>query len=239
MESVDEGGAFTLHARAPQDQGKFVYEMSPAVLPKLVENAVRAHEDAAAAAGVRLAVECDAALRSVRLLMDGGRISQVVTNFLSNAIKFTPRGGLVTSRVVVVAAPGDQALQTQRAGSGASDSDGGGRRDDRSSNAWTVRVSVTDTGRGLGTSDLGRLFQPYTQIRAAEMQAGCVCLCVSRILPLSATAHFWLAAAMWRAGAALAWVSPSANTSLRRGTAARSAPLHNWALGPSSFSLFR
>ena len=39
---------------------------------------------------------------------------------------------------------------------------------------WSVRVSVRDRGVGLAPREVARLVQPYTQIRAAEMQAGCV-----------------------------------------------------------------
>uniref|UniRef100_A0A0G4HEW6 histidine kinase n=1 Tax=Chromera velia CCMP2878 TaxID=1169474 RepID=A0A0G4HEW6_9ALVE len=45
-----------------------------------------------------------------------------------------------------------------------------------------MRVSVTDSGPGLSEEDMGRLFRPYAQIRAGEMQNGggtglglCIC----------------------------------------------------------------
>ena len=143
--------------------------MAPAALPEVLEDAVRAHEAAAAAGGVRLTCECDAALRSVALRMDAGRIGQVISNFLSNAIKFTPAGGTVSLRATVVSAPPSR-------GSGT------GSAPER----WTVRVDVRDTGHGLGPAELSRLFQPYTQIRAAEMQAGCVAAAAARRAPLLA-----------------------------------------------------
>ena len=130
------------------------------MLPVVIEEAARAHEGATAAASLRLLVQCAPSLRTVQLLFDAGRIRQVVTNFLSNAIKFTPAGGTVTVRADVAGDP--------------------------TSTHVSVRVSVADTGVGLAPAELSRLFQPYTQIRAAEMQAGCVAAAAARRAPLLA-----------------------------------------------------
>jgi signal transduction histidine kinase len=159
--------------------------MAPAALPEVLEDAVRAHEAAAAAGGVRLTCECDAALRSVALCMDAGRVGQVITNFLSNAVKFTQSGGAVVVRAVVLSALGR--TDATRGGHAVC---GGGAGEDltlrggcarhsapsgtTSDRVWTVRVSVADTGCGLGPAGLARLFQPFVQIRAADTQAGCV-----------------------------------------------------------------
>jgi two-component system cell cycle sensor histidine kinase PleC len=57
---------------------------------------------------------------------------------LSNAVKFTPRGGVVTVR----AAPQTNAVQQR------------------------LRVSVSDTGIGIAADDLARLAQPFEQIES-------------------------------------------------------------------------
>ncbi len=64
-----------------QEEGRFEYTLRPASLVDLLDDAVRAHRDAAAAAGLRLDLECDPALRTVQLLMDEGRLAQVLTTF--------------------------------------------------------------------------------------------------------------------------------------------------------------
>jgi signal transduction histidine kinase len=64
---------------------------------------------------------------------DIGRICQLVNNLVSNAIKFTPRGGHV-----------DVTTMSERYG----DTDG-------------VRLSVSDTGVGIGPPDRGRIFEPF------------------------------------------------------------------------------
>ncbi len=69
------------------------------------------------------------------VLGDAGRVRQVLTNLLGNAVKFTARGS-VTLRV-----------RTLHAGAEGS----------------RVRFEVEDTGPGIDAETLARLFQPFTQ----------------------------------------------------------------------------
>ncbi|MEI6777615.1 MAG: PAS domain S-box protein [Chloroflexales bacterium] len=75
---------------------------------------------------------------------DPRRLKQMLVNLLSNAVKFTPSGGHIVLEVAV--------------------------------NATTeqVRFSVKDTGIGIAPEDLGRLFQPFSQIEStlSRQQAG-------------------------------------------------------------------
>jgi PAS domain S-box-containing protein len=79
--------------------------------------------------------------RSVPRLVrgDGRRISQVVLNLVSNAVKFTPQG-CVSVRVQ------------------APDTDAGYHR---------VRVCVSDTGIGIAPAHLEQVFEPFTQADAS------------------------------------------------------------------------
>lgn len=101
-----------------------------------------------------VAMICDVSLRLVRpealqksinlfsqldkgitlLLADERRLKQMLVNLLSNAIKFTPEGGSVGLEVV-----GDAA-------------------------AGVVRFTVWDSGIGISTEDLPRLFKPFVQL---------------------------------------------------------------------------
>jgi PAS domain S-box-containing protein len=67
---------------------------------------------------------------------DGGRIRQVVTNLVGNAIKFTPSGHIVVS----VSCDGQAGRQAQ------------------------MRVSVTDTGIGIPEDKIGLLFEQFSQV---------------------------------------------------------------------------
>lgn len=79
---------------------------------------------------------------------DAGKLQQILFNFLSNAVKFTPEGGTVT----LAAALDGQA--TPGVGSG----DGDNRR---------VRLSVSDTGPGIAPEDQERIFDKFTQLDAS------------------------------------------------------------------------
>jgi PAS domain S-box-containing protein len=68
------------------------------------------------------------------LRADPRRLKQILVNLLSNAVKFTPHNGKVGLDVV-----GNPAQQT-------------------------ITCTVWDTGIGIATEDLPRLFQPFTQI---------------------------------------------------------------------------
>ncbi|RMH27633.1 MAG: HAMP domain-containing protein [Planctomycetota bacterium] len=85
------------------------------------------------AAGLR--AEADGAAPIIET--DPRKFQQIVFNFLSNAVKFTPEGGRVT-------------LRAERLVAG----DGEPR----------VRVSVIDTGPGIAPEDQGRIFEKFTQL---------------------------------------------------------------------------
>lgn len=75
---------------------------------------------------------------------DEDRVRQIITNFLSNAIKFTSAGGRVWIRCGTADAPADAVLK-------------GG--------AWAF-ITVEDTGIGMTEEELTRVFNPFVQ---AEM----------------------------------------------------------------------
>jgi signal transduction histidine kinase len=75
------------------DSGLVLLDLRPDDLRAAVESAVHQHDAVAARRGVRL----DVAMPDgpIRIRHDPPRIGQVVANLVGNAIKFTPRGGLV------------------------------------------------------------------------------------------------------------------------------------------------
>ena len=72
--------------------------------------------------------------KSVMLTTDVRRLKQILVNLLSNAVKFTPDGGSVT-------------LETKC-----------------DLESESLMFSVRDTGIGIATEDLKRLFSPFTQL---------------------------------------------------------------------------
>ena len=75
-------------------------------------------------------------------LLDERRIRQVLINLLSNAIKFTPSGGKITLQYSLERKP---------------------IPNDHSYQDW-VCLTVTDTGIGITSDDLKKIFQPFIQV---------------------------------------------------------------------------
>ena len=73
-----------------------------------------------------------------RLVGDPCRLVQVLTNLISNAIKFTEKGSVLV-RIALHKAKDD---------------------------ASQLRIDVVDTGIGIEHEDLATLFQPFTQLTA-------------------------------------------------------------------------
>lgn len=90
------------------EAGKMDFDVKQVPLAPLVENAIEANRAFGAQFGVGFAY--DDLLAGVEVRVDTDRMTQVVTNLLSNAAKFSPRGGEV--RIVLLPA-GDNAVRVE------------------------------------------------------------------------------------------------------------------------------
>jgi PAS domain S-box-containing protein len=116
------------------EAGKLRLEPADFDFRAVIEETVALLAPEARAKGVAVGCAFDPA-PPPRLFGDGGRVRQVLTNLLGNAVKFTARGEI---RIVVrttAAAPGRIALRTE----------------------------VRDTGVGIAPAAQARLFQPFMQ----------------------------------------------------------------------------
>jgi PAS domain S-box-containing protein len=77
--------------------GKIRLEMSSIDLLPAVQAAIDSVQPAAVARGVTVDTQVDEAIG--RIVGDSSRVQQIVWNLVSNAIKFTPRGGVVSVRL--------------------------------------------------------------------------------------------------------------------------------------------
>ncbi|HCE9574927.1 TPA: response regulator [Pseudomonas aeruginosa] len=112
-------------------------------LRHVVESVRRMFEGLARQKGLRLVVELDDA-PGRDVLIDPLRFKQVLSNLVSNAIKFTERGQ-VTIRLQ------ERSLDEGRA---------------------IVRVAVEDSGIGIAPADQARLFQPFIQVAKGRTVQG-------------------------------------------------------------------
>lgn len=116
------------------DRGTIELRREEADLAVIVEDAVGAARPAIEARGhvLELALEPG----SYRIAADATRIEQIVANLLSNAARYTERGGRITVRL----------------------------RREGEAGAPFAELSVRDTGRGIPPSMLRTVFEPFTQV---------------------------------------------------------------------------
>jgi signal transduction histidine kinase len=125
-------------------------ELHPALtdLVGLVREAVALQQEAAPERHVQLVVE-RAAERGVEVEVDAGRIEQVMTNFLTNALKYSPADRPVEAGIEVES--------TSSAGTGVQPG---------------VRVWVRDQGPGLSQADQEHIWERFHRVAGVEVQSG-------------------------------------------------------------------
>ena len=84
---------------------------------------------------------------SLQMSFDADKVGKIVNNLLSNAYKFTPDGGFITVSLSVAF--------RQRVGDKDSD---------------MLRISVSDTGKGISDKEKEHVFERFYQVNGTEMQ---------------------------------------------------------------------
>ena len=119
------------------ETGKLAISLKPAPLSALIRRVVTAVTSTATEKKIALTSEVQPDLPEIPL--DENRMTQVITNLLNNAIKFTPPGG----KIVVKA----------------------GDAPDRPE---LVQVSVSDTGCGIAKEEQSRIFDRLYQVKTGD-----------------------------------------------------------------------
>ncbi|HEX2883359.1 MAG TPA: GAF domain-containing protein [Candidatus Limnocylindria bacterium] len=126
------------------EAGRVDLEARPFVLRETVEASLDILAPAAARKGLELAYSIDEELPA-NLVGDAGRLRQMLLNLLSNAVKFTERGEVLMT-------VGGSRL-------GPDGRDGPDR--------WAIHIDVSDTGIGIPSEAMGKLFQSFSQVDAS------------------------------------------------------------------------
>jgi signal transduction histidine kinase len=117
------------------EEGKLILEHASFILDGILDNIISSLHSSAANKGLSLRLDTRGT-QGLTLLGDSMRLSQVLINFISNAIKFTNTGGKVTLRAEVLSGDPEKAL---------------------------LLFSVDDTGIGMSESVISRIFNPFEQ----------------------------------------------------------------------------
>lgn len=110
------------------------------------------------------------------LRLDPTRLRQVILNYLSNAIKFSPDGSVVTLRM---------GLRRERDG---------------------LRVEVTDAGPGLSPADQSRVFEEFFQVEGTERSGTGLGLAVTRVIVEAQGGHVGVRSRPGHGSTFLAWI---------------------------------
>ncbi|KAA0159097.1 hypothetical protein FNF31_05047 [Cafeteria roenbergensis] len=126
--------------------------------------------------GVRLQVDCAAG----RVFADRKRISQVIFNLVSNAVKYSPEGSTVQVSLSLerdASDGGEASTRSGTSGSGLtagvaagdrSTAGPGGDADDEAPEPAWLQVSVKDEGKGMTKDESSKLFSRFGRLEGAD-----------------------------------------------------------------------
>jgi len=130
------------------EAGKMELDLETMEVDDLLANSVLMLKPRASAHRIELKVESKA---HEPVTVDRRKARQIIYNLLSNAVKFTPDGGTVALHARRVAAPHREGMQAV------------GKAPVESPDGF-LEIGVIDTGIGIAAADMGRLFQPFSQL---------------------------------------------------------------------------
>ncbi|HNP71608.1 MAG TPA: ATP-binding protein [Kouleothrix sp.] len=179
-----------LHELSQIESGRVALKLAPTQLEAVTSRAIERIRPQAERKSLRISAEVAAELPPV--LMDAGRIGQVLLNLLHNAIKFTPEGGAISVRATVVSVgvdTGKVGYVERRLNHEPHPYPPGERRQRTPALArqgrpaialpqalgpgdW-MQICVSDTGIGIPRAEVSRVFERFYKVdRARTRNAG-------------------------------------------------------------------
>lgn len=147
------------------EAGKFEVEKHPANIREIIHDRAKFFGVSAQAAGVRL-VPLVADSIPISISLDTKRVAQALDNFLSNALKYTARSGVIT----IVCFPhkkGNMYTDESRALGAPWIEHAGGAGSDTSD---CLVVAVTDTGTGISEENIKKMWNKFTQFETSARE---------------------------------------------------------------------
>jgi two-component system phosphate regulon sensor histidine kinase PhoR len=141
-----------LHDLSQIEAGRIALQMastSPAAVLWHARERIQPQADAH-----HISIHVDVPTTIPHMLVDVGRIDQVLLNLLHNAVKYTPDQGTITIGAGAILFPDDSLLPD-------------GIPADHPAGAWVV-ISVSDTGVGIPAEHLPRIFERFYKVDQAR-----------------------------------------------------------------------
>jgi signal transduction histidine kinase len=126
------------------ESGQITLDYTPTSIDQLCQSSLSFVKQQALKKQIQLHVIIPPHLPTIQL--DERRIRQVLINLLNNAVKFTPDGGHVYLEATQLTLAPDKALESDKE---------------------YLRITVTDTGIGIASENIQKLFKPFIQIDSA------------------------------------------------------------------------
>jgi signal transduction histidine kinase len=130
------------------EAGRMELDLETVDVEELLSNSVLMLKPRATAHGIEMKVQSTA---TDPVAVDPRKARQIVYNLLSNAVKFTPDGGSVALHARRTVAPQVEGMRQF------------GRPPVDCARGY-LEIGVIDTGIGIAAQDMGRLFQPFSQL---------------------------------------------------------------------------
>ncbi len=134
------------------EAGKLVLEPSTFDLKELLKRSITLIKEKAMKHGIKLSVEIDAVPSTI--IADERKLKQIMYNLLSNAVKFTPDGGSIRISAVWMNGSGVDSPEDFNVY----------RHSMSHQRKDFIRISVSDTGIGINSEALKRIFDPFEQL---------------------------------------------------------------------------
>jgi PAS domain S-box-containing protein len=145
------------------ESGKFDVNKKPSNIKKIINERIKFFKTSAKDAKIKLEFLSGKNIPE-EVLVDPIRISQVLNNLISNAVKFTRAGGIIIIQAFIHKNGKEIEKEVGEAGIRWFVKDNNGILKNYPD---AIFIAVTDTGEGIREDNIGKLFNKFTQFEAA------------------------------------------------------------------------